>query len=582
MVLKDYPEKYGRRVSAARRGVNDACGGSVSGQSLKPHPSTRPFLKPAEVTRLAIRKRHVMQSITLARFLQGMKNANASLFFLACLGAVACAQTETTNLRIPYPNPLKHVVLIIQENRTPDTLFHTLLNYPGINAANYDLASSGLANVNGQDEVVPLTSHTLGTDYDLGHSHGDFEIMWNNGKMDGANSILDNCSPHATDCSNQGIGEFLSYQYVQASDIDPYLQLAAQYGWANSMFQTNQGASYVAHQILFSGTSAQTAEDDANAIFVSGIPFAPKGSDYNGMSDTGCLAPLGEGNSLISPQSAPQMYSFFNDPLGTFCFQHDSMATLLDAAQFSWKYYSRDAQNNPYPNDSGRKGYNQQGYMFTAPSSLFDICQPDYSQDPPVCTSPEFTNNIDVNPADVLTDIADCNLASVSWVTPTGQNSDHPGTDNFGGPSWVASIVNAIGTDSTCEQGAGYWSDTAILVVWDDWGGWYDHVAPTILPGPPGDYELGFRVPFLVISAYTPKAYVSNIQHEFGSILRFVEGVFDVPEGSLQFSDARTTSDLGDFFAFGMKPRAFQQIAAPLDREYFLHQQLDFDPPDTY
>src|SRR5437868_10602121 len=64
-----------------------------------------------------------------------------------------------------------------------------------------------------------------------------------------------------------------------------------------------------------------------------------------------------------------------------------------------------------------------------------------------------------------------CQLPAVSWVIPTGQASDHPGNNNGTGPSWVASIVNAIG-------GSSYWSNTAVIITWDDWGGWYDHVPP--------------------------------------------------------------------------------------------------------
>lgn len=535
-------------------------------------------ITPAEEQPISFSQERALQKMTIRM------NFAARTFCWLMLGAIAWAQVPTlTSPQIPYPNPLRHIILIIQENRTPDTLFQTLLTYPGINPANYDLASSGLAKVGGQDEVVALTPRTLQTDYDLGHSHGDFETMWDNGKMDGANLIPDACNKNASDCQNNGEGEFLSYKYVEASSIEPYLQMAAQYGWANYMFQTNQGPSFSAHQILFSATTAESADDDANAIFVAEIPGTPKGGNYQATADTGCLAPLGEVNAAISPQSQPSGYTITNDPLGTFCFQHDSMATLLDAAQLPWKYYAVDSPYNPYPNDPHEKGYNPAGGMFTSPNSIYDICVPDYTQNPPVCTSQEFTNNIDLTPADVLKDISHCNLASVAWVTPPAGDSDHPGDmDNYGGPSWVASIVNAVGTDQTCEQGAGYWSDTAILVVWDDWGGWYDHVAPIILPGPQGDYELGFRVPFLVISAYAPQAYVSNKYHDFGSVIRFMEGVFDFTEGSLGFSDARATTDLADFFRFDMKPRPFQQITAPLGPQHFLNERPPFKPPDSY
>jgi phospholipase C len=498
-------------------------------------------------------------------------------FFLSVsLGASAYAQT------MPYPNPLKHIILIVQENRTPDELFQTLLTYPGINAANYDIVSSGLANVNGTDQVIQLTPRALETDYDLGHSHEDFETMWDNGKMDGANSILDTCNSNSTDCTNRGIGQFLSYKYVQASDVGPYLQIAAQYGWANYMFQTNESDSYASHLILFSGTSAATAEDDAEGSFITGVPGSPKGGNYVGADDTGCLAPEGEVNSAITTATAPNLYTITNDPLGSFCFKHESMATILNYGKLSWKYYAQDDPGNPDPNDPDEKGYNPAGTFWNAANSMYSICEPNYTGAEPTCTSAQYKDNIDTDPSDVLTSISGCKLASVAWVTPIGQNSDHPGEENAtNGPSWVASIVNAVGAATTCDT-AGYWADTAILVVWDDWGGWYDHIAPTILPAPQGDFELGFRVPFLVVSAYTPTAYVDNQRYDFGSILRFMEGTFGFPEGVLGFADARADNDLSAFFDFQDPPSPFQQISAPRNKEYFLNQPKTFDPPDTY
>jgi phospholipase C len=170
----------------------------------------------------------------------------------------------------------------------------------------------------------------------------------------------------------------------------------------------------------------------------------------------------------------------------------------------------------------------------------------------------------------------------MNWVTPIGQASDHPGNTKGGeGPSWVSAVVNAIGNNTACD-GAGYWSDTVMLILWDDWGGWYDHEAPTIAPGVWGDYEDGFRVPLVVVSAYTPQAYVSNERHDFGSVVRFVEGILGLGEGALGFADARSHTDLNEFFNFKMQPRPFQAINATLNAEYFLNDKRKPDPPDDY
>jgi phospholipase C len=135
------------------------------------------------------------------------------------------------------------------------------------------------------------------------------------------------------------------------------------------------------------------------------------------------------------------------------------------------------------------------------------------------------------------------------------------------GPSWVAAVVNEIGKSR-------YWKDTAIFVTWDDWGGWYDPVAPPLY----NSYELGFRVPLLVISAYAKPHHISTKQHEFGSILKFTEEVFNLP--SLDTTDARA-DDLSDCFDFKQKPRKFQQIPAALNADYFLRQPSSSQSPDS-
>jgi phospholipase C len=235
--------------------------------------------------------------------------------------------------------------------------------------------------------------------------------------------------------------------------------------------------------------------------------------------------------------------------------------------------------SKPRPNNSVTWRYYTpgEGSIWTAPDAIDHICQSTgYSG---TCAGKEFTQNVDLTPSDVLTQIRQCELRNITWVIPTGANSDHAKGNDGGGPSWVASIVNEIGK-SNCENGNGYWKDTAIVITWDDWGGLYDHVAPKFLLYPQGGYQLGFRVPLLFISAYTPKHYINNADHDFGSILRFIEGNFGIKQGVLDFADQRADNDLALFFDEGKPPRPFVTIAAPLAADFFINDKRPPTDPD--
>jgi phospholipase C len=221
------------------------------------------------------------------------------------------------------------------------------------------------------------------------------------------------------------------------------------------------------------------------------------------------------------------------------CFDRPSLTDLIDAQQLTWRYYQ-------YQVGSG---------LWNGLDAIKHVRD-----------SSEYSEDVISPPSQVLTDIANSNLANVVWVTPTGKTSDHPVSTNGSGPSWVASVVNAIGQ-------SGYWNSTAIFVAWDDWGGFYDHVPPPQY----NSYELGFRVPLIAIGPYAKQGYVSHVQHEFGSILKFTEEVFNL--GSLGATDVRA-DDLSDCFNFGRAPRKFVPIKAPLGARYFLHQQPDSTVPD--
>jgi phospholipase C len=240
----------------------------------------------------------------------------------------------------------------------------------------------------------------------------------------------------------------------------------------------------------------------------------------------------------------------------------------MTAKGLSWRHYGTG--------DSG---------IWIAPNAIKHICVAVNRQ----CTGKEWTDNVSTKSSTVLSDIFSpkCKLRDLSWVTPDGKNSDHSGyLDRTGGPAWVASIVNAVG-ESTCTDTINgkkvpYWDDTAIIVTWDDWGGWFDHVAPMILPYPYGGYQLGMRVPLIVVSAYTPQGFISNISPEdFGSVARFIERNFGIMEGALTFADSRGgSSDLTEYFSLGSAPRAFTPISTALSAQHFIDTPPSSDTPD--
>ena len=194
-----------------------------------------------------------------------------------------------------------------------------------------------------------------------------------------------------------------------------------------------------------------------------------------------------------------------------------------------------------------------------------------------VRNGPDWSRNVISPPRRVLSDVSAGRLPSVTWVIPDWLNSDHAadrgGAGATGGPSWVASIVNEIGESQ-------YWDSTAIVVVWDDWGGWFDHVPPPQL-----DFRgLGERVPCIVISAYARKGYVSHTEYEFGSIVQLVEEVFGLASLSSLglgsgYTDRRAYT-MTDVFNFKQPARTFRKIDAPLSRGYFLAQPSSERAPD--
>ena len=431
-------------------------------------------------------------------------------------------------------------MVIFQENRTPDNLFHD----PNLIAKGADIASSG---TNSLGQVIPLAATSLVTDYDLNHSHDSFLKMYDNGKMDGADLIPIHCNAKEADCPPQNPW----FHYVNPSEVASYFQMAESYTFGDRMFQTNQGPSFPAHQFIISGTSAPTPPGQPNSDwFAAENLLYPLSAGSN--PNAGCIAPP----SVTVMQIDPSGVEHPEYP----CYEHPTLTDLLDTNKISWRYYTSGA-----------------GSIWTAPNAIEHMCGPNAPiPNATECTGADWVNGVVIPETQVLTDITSGSLPSVSWVIPNGQQSDHAGVNDGSGPSWVTSIVNAIGASS-------YWSNTAIILTWDDWGGWYDHVPPPVILNA---YEFGFRVPLVVISPYSRAGFVSHTVYDFGSILKFIEATFDLPKVAPQASPAyadsfTNTGDLSDCFDFGQTPLTFQTIPAKLNAAHFVNDKAPpLDPDD--
>lgn len=433
----------------------------------------------------------------------------------------------------PPRGHIQHVVVIVQENRSFDNFF---AGFPGADAPTFGCAA-GDANARRSnarpalreassgcpsgDRVVPLRQISF-NDPNLRHTWSSSMTDWDNGRMDGFYSYGLRQPDEA-------------YAYVDRTLIAPYWTIAQQWVLADAMFPTEFGGSFTAHLTLVAGT-----DDIKQHPSRAEVDF-PDGKYDDCDSPPGTTSSFLTSDRIVHPSKGP--FPCFD--------QFNTIAQVLDGAGVSWKYYAVARK------DAG----------MWSPFEAIDY----------VRHGPDWKKNIIAPQTKVLTDAGDGRLAAVNWVMPSKADSDHPEAHSDRGPSWVASVVNAVGESS-------YWPNTAIIVLWDDWGGWYDDAPPPQL-----DYRgLGIRVPCLIISPYAKKGggsggFVTHTQYEYGSILKFIEETFNLPYiGSMAdgYTDRRANS-LSDSFDFTQSPRPFVPITAKYPRSRFVNEPPSDEPVDT-
>ena len=195
------------------------------------------------------------------------------------------------------------------------------------------------------------------------------------------------------------------------------------------------------------------------------------------------------------------------------CFNTTTIADEANAAGVSWKYYASPPGTF--------------GYIW---SSLDSIRHIRYSS--------QWQTNV-VPTSHFLDDVKSGHLPAISWLTTNLSTSDHPPASICVGQNWVAQQINAV-------MASHYWKNTAIILTWDDFGGFYDHVPPPKV----SNYQLGPRVPLIVLSAYSRPQFIDHRQYDFRSILKFVESTFDLPH---ETTYDRNVNSIGNMFNFSQE-----------------------------
>lgn len=338
-------------------------------------------------------------------------------------------------------------------------------------------------------QTIPMTRAADRYPHDIDHSYAAALLAINGGKMNQFDLIDLGFQP-----SGDLFGDFLTCRQFESADIPNYFAYARHFSLGARMFSSLHGPSMPNHLYTIA----------ADSFGVLDNPFrTDSGNSW------GCDAPAGELVRMMQPDGIVTAEFPCLSGVAT-------MANSLDNANVSWKYYA------PPSTDPG--------YIW----STFDAIN-------------EVRNGADwakvVDTSNFVSDVQNNQLPSVSWVITPDWQSEHPDSSTCEGENATVTELNAIMSNSAL------WNTTAVLIVWDDFGGMYDHVAPPDVD----PFGLGPRVPLLIISPYARPGHISTTQYEFSSVLKFIETRFNLPALSTRDAGA---NDMEDSFNFNQKPLA--------------------------
>jgi phospholipase C len=420
------------------------------------------------------------------------------------------------------------VVVIMQENRSFDSYFGT---YPG---------ADGIPMTDGRPSVCvpdPVLGHCVRPFHDrqdrnLGgpHSQSNARADINGGLMDG---FVREQTQARTGCEQlfnpacgrgnlAGLPDVMGYH--DGADIPNYWTYATDFVLQDHMFQSDASWSLPSHLYMVSAWSAICARhgDPLSCTNEDQSPDVPP--DFQRF------------NVGLSSQTTPD-------------YAWTDLTYLLHKYGVSWSYYVFKGTEPDCESDAAMscapvpQGPRTPGIWNPLP--YFDTVQQD-GQLGNIRSLSEFFSAAKAG-----------TLPAVSWIDPNGTVSEHPPALVSAGETYVTGLINAIMRSPN-------WSSTAIFLTWDDWGGFYDHVAPPTVD----QNGYGLRVPGLVISPYARPGYIDHRTLSFDAYLKFIEDDFlggqrldpktdgrpdlrpDVRE------DASQLADVSADFDFSQPPRA--------------------------
>lgn len=272
--------------------------------------------------------------------------------------------------------------------------------------------------------------------------------------------------------------------------IPNYWAYAARFALADHFFSTIMGPSFPNHLVTIGNQS-------------DGVIDNPHGQTIRSW---GCDA--GTGASVAVKSSVGRVSSVFP------CFNFETLADEANQARLSWRYYAAP--------------YGTFGYVWAAYDAIRHVR---YSK---------YWAQAHVPDSQFISDVQQGKLAGITWLTTDLADSDHPPASICQGENWTVQQINAI-------MRSKFWKSTAIVLTWDDFGGFYDHVAPPVV----NDTGFGPRVPAIVVSPYARAHSINHTTYDFSSMIRFTEDAFHL--GHLPTYDPRIPSIRG-MFNFHQKP----------------------------